>query len=71
MMVFCCLGSFTAIKMDGKAEGAVQCDPMEVAAFIAKDFEPMNQMCERAGMFESLIKQRTNDIFAHFGSPAT
>jgi hypothetical protein len=69
MMVFCCMKSFTAIKVDGKTECAVQCDPMEVAAFIAADFGPMNLMCERAEMFESLIKQRTQDIFAHFGLP--
>ena len=32
---------------------------MEVTIFVTKDFEPMNVMCERAGMFESLLKQRT------------
>jgi len=71
MMVFCCLGSFTAMKVDGSSQGAIECDPMQVATFIAKDFAPMNLMCEWAGMFEHLIKQRTDDIFAHFGLPTT
>ena len=62
---------FTAFKEDGQEQCAVQCDPMEVVAFIAQDFAPMNLMCERAGMFESVIEQRTKDIFAHFGLPVS
>ena len=71
MMVFCCMKSFTAFKVDNLEQCAVQCDPMEVAAFIAQDFAPINLMCERAGMFESLIEQRTKDILAHFGLPVS
>lgn len=69
MMVFCCLDSFTAFKVDGHSQSAVQCEPMDVALFVSKDFSPMNMMCARAGMFESLIKQRTEEVFAYFGLP--
>ena len=69
MMTCCCLKSFTAIKVDGQPNCAVQFDSLELLRFISKDFDPLNGMCERAGMFERLIYERTKAIFEYFGLP--
>jgi hypothetical protein len=49
----------------------VECQPLEMLDFIRRDFVPMNAMCERAGMFEDRIEQRTQAIFEYFGLPHT
>ena len=59
IMVCCCLKSFTANKVDGQPDCAVQFDALELLRFISQDFDPMNAMSERAGMFERLIYKRT------------
>ena len=37
--------------------------------FLRKDFGPMNVICERAGMFERLIYDRTKRVFEYFELP--
>lgn len=68
-MIFCCLKSFTAIKVDGQPNCAVEYDPLELLRFISQDFRGMNAMCERAEMFERLIYERTKAVFEYFGMP--
>ena len=68
-MVTSCLTSFTAIKIDGQPNVAVQSDPLELLHFIGRDFVPMNLICERAQMFEERIYARTKQVFEYFGLP--
>ena len=69
MMTCCCLKSFTAIKVDGQPKCGVQFDPLELLRLISRDFAPMNVMCDRAGMFERRIYERSKAIFEYFGFP--
>jgi hypothetical protein len=69
MMVFCCLKSFTAIKVDGQPNCAVQYDPVDLLNFVSKDFLAINAVCERAGVFERSIYNRTRQILDYFGLP--
>lgn len=69
MMVLCCLDTFVAVKRDGQSEVSVEPDVKELLAFLSRDFVPMNLICERAGMFEDRIEQRTMAIFEHFRLP--
>ena len=66
MMVMCCLGSLDALKVQGKEEVKVICDPLEVARFISGGFVPMNELCEKAGMSERQIFDRTKAVFEYF-----
>jgi hypothetical protein len=68
-MVCCCLKAVTAVKVDGQPKVGVQCDPLVLLHFIGRDFVPMNLICERAGMFEGRIYQRTRAVFEYFGLP--
>jgi len=68
-MAICCLNSFTALKIDGQASCRVEYDPLELVRFIAQDFPHMNLMCERAGMSEMEIFQRTRELFQYFNLP--
>jgi len=69
MMVFCCLRSFTALKIDGRATCAVEYDPLELVQFIAHDLPHMNGLCERARMTEQEIFERTREVFQYFRLP--
>jgi hypothetical protein len=66
-MVFCCLPSLAAMKVDGADEVAVSYDPVEILAFVKAGLEPMNRVCERAEMFEERIEARTKQVFGYFG----
>jgi len=68
-MVLCCLRSLTAIKVDGRPNVLVDFDRIELIQFVSQDFGPMNELCERAGMFERLIYDRTKAIFEYFDLP--
>jgi hypothetical protein len=37
--------------------------------FLARDFAPMNAMCDRAQMFEHLVHSRSRAVFEYFGLP--
>ncbi len=68
-MVFCCLRTFNAVTMDGRATCGVEYDPFELVQFIAHDLPFMNATCERAGMTEREIFERTREVFFYFGLP--
>ena len=68
-MVMCCLPSLTEIKVDGQLDVGVSYNPGELLPFLARDFGPMNALCERAEMFEDKIYGRTREVFEYFGLP--
>ena len=67
--VLCCLQTFTAFKVDGRANCVVEYDVFELVQFIAHDLPFMNGLCERAGMTEQEIFERTREVFLYFGLP--
>ena len=69
MMVMCCLDSLDALKVQGQPHVQVQINPLEVVQFISGGFVPMNEMCERAGMNERQIFERTKAVFGYFNLP--
>jgi hypothetical protein len=69
MMVLCCLPSISAVKVDQQPEVSVEYHKMELLQFISADFGPMNVMCERGGMFEDRIYDRTKSVFGYFDLP--
>lgn len=69
MMVMCCLDSLDAIKVQGQPQVQVQINPLEVVQFISGGFVPINEMCERAGMSERQIFERTKAVFGYFNLP--
>ena len=69
MMVMCCLDSLDALKIQGQPQVQVQINPLEVVQFISGGFVPMNEMCERAGMSERQIFDRTKAVFEYFNLP--
>ena len=69
MMVLCCLPSIAALKVDQQATVAVELDRVELLRFLRANFEPMNAMCERGGMFERLVYERTKAVFEYFKLP--
>jgi hypothetical protein len=69
MMVLCCLPSISAVKVDQQPEVSVEYHKMELLQFISADFGPMNVMCERSGMFEDRIYDRTKSVFGYFDLP--
>ena len=69
MMVLCCLPSLVAMKVDGRPNVAVEYDRLELIRFISQDFAPMNSICDRGGMFEQLIYERTKAVFGYFELP--
>ena len=42
---------------------------MDLIQFVQKNFVPLNQMMERAGMSETDIYNRTRDVFLHYKLP--
>jgi hypothetical protein len=69
MMTMCCLPSLNTMQVEGQIQVLVRCDPLELLNFLKRDFLPMNLMCERAGMFEDRIFDRTKALFKYFGLP--
>jgi hypothetical protein len=69
MMVFCCLPSIAAMKVDSRPNIAVEYKPLELLRFVSNDFGPMNIMCDRAGLAERLIYDRSKAVFEYFGMP--
>ena len=69
MMVMCCLESLDALKVKGQSQVKVSISPLEVVRFISGGFVPMNEMCERAGMSERQIFERTKAVFEYFNLP--
>ena len=69
MMVMCCVDSLDALKVKGVEQVKVSINPLEVVQFISGGFVPMNEMCERAGMSERQIFDRTKAVFEYFNLP--
>lgn len=69
MMTLCCLPSIAALKVEGRPTVAVEYDRLELLRFLNLGFLPMNEMCERAGMTERQIFDRTLDLFGYFDLP--
>jgi hypothetical protein len=42
---------------------------LDLLTFLKRDFMPMNLMCDRAGMFEERIHDRTKALFKYFNLP--
>jgi hypothetical protein len=68
-MTMCCLPSVSTMQVDGRTHVTVTCDPLDLIQFIKRDFMPMNLMCERAGMSERGIYDRTKAVFGYFKLP--
>ena len=68
-MTMCCLPSINVMQAEGQIKVAVTCEPLDLLNFLKRDFMPMNLMCERAGMFEERIYDRTKAVFEYFGLP--
>ena len=68
-MAVCCLPSIISMQVEGQAEVAVSCEPMDLLSFLKRDFMPMNIICERAAMYEDRIYDRTKAVFEYFGMP--
>jgi hypothetical protein len=68
-LTMCCLPEIASIQRQGDLHLTVACDPLDLVNFIKGDFTPMNLMCDRAGMSEERICDRTKAIFEHFGLP--
>jgi hypothetical protein len=47
----------------------VSIEPLEILRFISGGFVPINEMCERAGMSERQIFDRTEAVFEYFNLP--
>lgn len=69
MMVMSCLPSLDSLKMKGQEVVKVACEPLELIRFVSGGFVPMNEMCERAGMSEPEIFNRTKAVFEYFSLP--
>ncbi|HRI15563.1 MAG TPA: hypothetical protein PLX89_21400 [Verrucomicrobiota bacterium] len=68
-MIMCCLPSLATVARAGRSTVGVQLDPTDLLHFIAEDFAPMNEMCERAGLSERAIYDRTKEVMEYFGFP--
>jgi len=69
MMAMCCLESLDALKVKGQSQVKVGISPLDVVQFVSGGFVPMNEMCERAGMSERQIFDRTKALFEYFNLP--
>ena len=69
-LVFCCLPSLEEVKIDGRDQVGITYDPLQLLEFLNRDFLPMNEMCERAEMFEERIYDRTERLFEYFRMPS-
>ena len=67
MMMFCRMDSFSTLKVDQSPEVKVEYDPLNLLKLVQPDFLPMNDICERAEMFEHLIEARSKAVFEYFG----
>jgi len=68
-MTMCCMPSINVMQATGQVQVSVTCEPLDLLNFIKRDFLPMNLMCERAGMFEDRIYDRTKAVFEYFNLP--
>lgn len=67
LMVFCCLNNVTTLKVEGRANYVTEFSPRDLVRFVADDFIPMNEMCERANMTDREVYDRSKAVFEYFG----
>lgn len=68
-MVLCCLPSLSSVARPDRPLVGVHIDPLELLRFVAGDFTPMNDLCDRAGLSERAIYNRTKAVMEYFGFP--
>ena len=69
MMTMCCMENLTGKKHAGAPLAQVEIDPMELLKFIMAGWAPMNEMCDRAGMSERAIYDRSKAIMNYYHLP--
>lgn len=69
-IVLCCLASLDTLAVKGRSAVQVAYDPLELLGFLSKHFPAMNEMCERAGLSQSQIVERTKSVFEYCGLPS-
>ena len=69
MLTMCCLDNLEGQTKAGEALSQVQIDPRELLQFIMNGWGPMNEMCERAGMSERAIYDRSKAIMGYYHLP--
>jgi hypothetical protein len=57
------------VNVDGRDAVAITCDPLDILNFLKRDFVPMNELCDRAEMFEERVYERSKRVFEYFGFP--
>ena len=68
-MVMCCLDYLDALKVQWRDQVQISLEPLEILQFISGAFDPINEMCGRAGMSERQIFDRTKALFGYFNLP--
>jgi hypothetical protein len=68
-MSMCCMQSVNTMQVDGLAHVKVTFDRLDLLDFLKSDFPHMNEICERAELFERLIYERTKALFEYFNLP--
>lgn len=68
-MVLCCLPSLGTVARHGRPIVGVGLNPLELLRWVAADFLPMNDLCDRAGLSERAVYDRSKAVFEYFGFP--
>ena len=68
-MVMFCVPSLESVARSDRPVVGVTLNPIELLRFVANDFNPMNQMCDRAGLSERAIYDRSKAVMEFFGFP--
>ncbi len=61
--------NLSSVQRLGEPLTCVECSPLEILAFIQKNFGPLNLMIEHAGMSELAIYERTREVFERYRLP--
>lgn len=69
IMVIYYLDSLDALNVQGQPQVQVKINSLEVVLFIIRVSMPMNEICERAGMSECQIFERTKAVFGFINPP--
>jgi hypothetical protein len=59
----------STLQVDGKTNVAITFDPLDILNFLKTDFVAMNEICDRAEMFEERVYERSKRVFEYFGFP--
>lgn len=64
---YCNIDDLTDLKVKGESKVMVAPNQAQMIQFISGGFGAMNQVCQRAEMFDSLVEQRSKAIMNYFG----